>query len=80
MIQENTNITGFRKAISNPILQFRTIIDPKERMNMIQQTLIGLFKSGSFLPLSKLNYVLTAKSSFRTACGACIANEDKNAF
>jgi hypothetical protein len=79
-MQENNIITGFRKAISNPFLQFRTIIDPGKRMYMIQQTIFGLFKTGSFLPLPKLDYVLIAKGSFQPACEACIVDEDEKAF
>jgi hypothetical protein len=73
-------ITGYRKAISNPLLQFRTLIDTDKKVYMIRQTILGLFNTGSFLPLPKLDYVLIAKSFFQPACEACIVNDDEKAF
>lgn len=79
-MQNDKMITGFRKAISNMLIQFRTIIDADKKMYMIQQTVLGVFKSGSFQPLPKIQYVLVAKRWFQPSCEACVVGDDDKMF
>lgn len=77
---EEEIITGKRKAISNWIVKMRTIINLRKNTYMIQQTVFGLFKSGTFQKLPPLDYVLIAKTFFNPACEACRLDEDEKLF
>jgi hypothetical protein len=75
-------IIGHRKAISNVFRQFKTMIDPTERMYMIEQGLFGIFRWGKYKALPKIDYALIFRSHF-AKCEACAfdAEEDNpNAY
>ena len=59
-----TVLTGTRKAINNWLRQFKTFIDLENKTYKIQESLLGIFKWGNFMPLPKINYVLVFKNVF----------------
>jgi hypothetical protein len=69
----NNLITGKRKAISNWLRQFVTIIDPEKQIYKVQECLLGIFNWGSFKTLPKPDYVLIFRSFF-AKCEACEIN------
>jgi hypothetical protein len=70
-------VYGKRKAISNFLNQFATIIDIEKRAYKIQQGLLGIFHWGKFRPLPKIDYVLVFRSLF-VKCEACEFGEGEN--
>ncbi|PBQ30697.1 hypothetical protein CNR22_02550 [Sphingobacteriaceae bacterium] len=75
-------ITGKRKAISNFIRQFATVVDSEKRVYKIEQGLFGIFHWGSFQPLPKIEYVLIFRSFF-AKCEACAfdaGDDNPNAY
>lgn len=72
-----TVLTGTRKAINNWLRQFKTFIDLENKTYKIQESLLGIFKWGNFMPLPKINYVLVFKNVF-AKCEACSIDEFEN--
>lgn len=72
-----TVLTGTRKAINNWLRQFKTFIDLENKTYKIQESLLGIFKWGNFMPLPKLNYVLVFKNVF-AKCETCSIDEFEN--
>lgn len=70
-------IIGKREALSNWIRKFFTLIDIEGKAYKIQETVLGIFKSGSFKPLPKIDYVLVFKNYF-SKCAACSIDEEEN--
>lgn len=67
-------IVGNRKALSNWVRQFKTIVDIEKKAYKIQEGLFGIFNWGDFKPLPKINYVLIFKSFF-AKCEACTIDD-----
>ncbi|MDX2174580.1 MAG: hypothetical protein SFY56_15860 [Bacteroidota bacterium] len=63
-------IIGQRRALSNWLRQFTTIIDIESKMYKLQEGIFGIFKWGSYKPLPKISYVLVFKS-FYAKCETC---------
>lgn len=67
-------IIGKRKAVSNWLRQFVTILDVERRMYKIQESLLSVFKWGEFKPLPKIDYVLLFRQLF-AKCESCPVDE-----
>lgn len=70
-------IVGKRKAISNFLRQFVTIVNMEKGLYKIQEGLLGIFHWGIFKPLPKLDYVLVFRSLF-AKCEACAFDEEED--
>ncbi len=70
-------IVGNRNALNNLLRKFFTFIDIEERTYKLQETVLGIFKSGSFKPLPKIDYVLIFKNYF-SKCAVCSIDEEEN--
>ncbi|MGZ4099663.1 MAG: hypothetical protein ACXVNM_12330 [Bacteroidia bacterium] len=73
---KETLIIGYRRALNNWLRQFATIVNLQKKSFKIQESLLGIFKWGTFKPLQKINYVLVFKSSF-VKCESCSIEEHK---
>jgi hypothetical protein len=78
-MEQRDLITGYRRAISNPLIRFRTIVDLKDRRFMKQEIVVGLLKWGEYEPLPRLDYVLVFKNYF-SGCEACVKDEYEKMF
>lgn len=70
-------IIGYRKALNNWLRQFKVIVDLEKKIYKIEESLLGIFKWGSFKPLPELNYVLVFRS-FYAKCEACSLDENES--
>lgn len=64
-------VIGNRQGLSNWARQFKTVLDLKNHVYKMQESLFGIFKWGEFKPLpKKIDYVLIFKNSFvKCECG-----------
>lgn len=67
-------IIGKRKAVSNWLRQFVTVLDPDKKLYKIQESLLSVFKWGEFKPVPKLDYVLLFRQIF-AKCESCPVDE-----
>lgn len=67
-------IIGKRKAVSNWLRQFVTILDPEKKVYKIQESLLSLFKWGEYKQLPKIDYVLIFRQIF-AKCESCPVDE-----
>lgn len=70
-------IIGQRRAVSNWLRQFATIIDVENKMYKLQESIFGIFKWGAYKPLPKINYVLVFRS-FYAKCETCSIDDGNN--
>jgi len=70
----NSLVIGKRSAISNWLRQFSTIIDLENKLYKVQESMLGIFKWGTFKPLPKIDYVLVFRSFF-AKCESCSLEE-----
>lgn len=73
-------ITGERKAISNWLRQFKTLIDPIKGLYKIQETFLGLFHSGHFRTLPDIDYVLIFRALFAKCESCSLEDFEKNSY
>ncbi|MBK9282854.1 MAG: hypothetical protein IPM51_00880 [Sphingobacteriaceae bacterium] len=69
-----TYLIGKRKAVSNWLRQFMTVIDPIQGLYKIQESLLYIFKWGEFKRLPKIDYVLVFRQLF-AKCESCPVDE-----
>ncbi len=77
MIAASSIIAGKRSGVSNWLRQFNTFIDLDKRVFKVQESLLGIFKWGSYEPLPKIDYVLVFKQLF-AKCEACSIDDYEN--
>jgi len=76
----NNLIIGRREALNNWFRKFNTIIDPQNNAYKTQENIFGVFKTGNFKSLPKLNYVLIFKSMFAKCESCSIADYENNSY
>jgi hypothetical protein len=79
-IRNGNILIGSRKAVSTILVQAKTLIDFDRNEYMIQETIIGLFKSGTFKKLPQLDYVLIATTYFQPGCQNCVLDDDEKKY
>ena len=75
----NDVIISKRKAISNWVRQFITVVDLNKQMYKLQESLFGVLKWGQFKPLPKIDYVLIFRTLF-AKCETCAVDDLENSI
>lgn len=70
-----STVSGKRDGLSNWVRQFVTIVDLEQKIYKLQERWFGIFKSGEFKPLPKIEYVLVFRSLF-AKCEGCSLEEN----
>lgn len=70
-------IIGKRKGLNNWLRQFTIYVDSVKNLYKIEESLLGIFRWGTFQKLPALNYVLLFRN-FYAKCEQCSLDEEND--